>query len=52
LSGIAQTIDFDVPNEVTTDRSRFNDPFHGKEAVAAKVMEELWQAHLHQSDSH
>jgi hypothetical protein len=52
LSGIAQTIDFDVPNEVTTDSSRFNDPFHGKEAVAAKVMEELWQAHLHQSASH
>jgi hypothetical protein len=52
LSTISHTIDFDVANAITSDSSRFNDPFHGKEAVAEMVMEDLWQAHLNQSASH
>lgn len=51
LHATAHTIDFDVPGAITADSSQFNDPFHGKETVAAMVMEELWLAHLMESNS-
>jgi hypothetical protein len=46
LPGIAPTIDFDLPTELTRDSSNFHDPFHGKEALAVEVIEQLWRAHL------
>jgi hypothetical protein len=52
LHAIAPTLDFDVPSELTTDSSQFNDPFHGKESVGLMVMEELWRAHLLQNAAH
>jgi hypothetical protein len=50
LPSLAPTIDFDVPSELTLDSSRFHDPFHGKEALAVEVIEQLWAAHLNRTN--
>jgi hypothetical protein len=50
LPRVAPTIDFDVPTALTSDSSNFHDPFHGKEALAEEVIEQLWAAHLNHTN--
>jgi hypothetical protein len=41
LAELSTLIDFDFPNDITRDKSRFKDPYHASEEVARQVAGEL-----------
>jgi hypothetical protein len=42
LSSMAQTIDFDYPNNFTKDRINFTDPYHVTEDAAKLIVQDVW----------
>ena len=41
LAGLSATIDYDYPNEITTNRASFGDPIHYIPAIGALIVQEL-----------
>jgi hypothetical protein len=44
LRRIAETHDFDVEGDLTSDRSRYEDPFHFNQATARQIVEQVFRA--------
>lgn len=42
LNSISKVIDFDYPNKLTEDKSLFNDPFHMREPLEEKLINDVW----------
>ncbi len=43
LAGLGEVIDFDYPNEVTSNRDNYNDPYHFNQNIAEKIVDEILQ---------
>jgi hypothetical protein len=46
LSSIAETIDFDLVNDMTKDRDNFTDPYHVTNKTAELIVREVWNGPL------
>ena len=43
LTAIAPVLDYDFPSQLTRDRANFEDPFHFRDEVARRIIEDLWR---------
>jgi hypothetical protein len=46
LSALATTYDFDYPNELTSNRDNFSDPYHCKHECVDDVIREVWSGYV------
>ncbi|GAB4286284.1 MAG: hypothetical protein Kow0098_01280 [Ignavibacteriaceae bacterium] len=42
LNSLGPVFNFNIPNEFTTDRENFRDPFHIKNDILSKIMKTMW----------